>query len=217
MITCYEGRQGSGKTASAVLDCDRECIRQGKKHKRVWTLYTNMESLNVRAIKETFRDNIPLKIQWIDSFDDLMFVVDGVVLLDEGHIWFFNRKWVAFPTELLFFWSQARKRGLHVVYTVQDFDRMDVIVRHLTDEVIRLSKLGSFAMKFHRDLSGKRDWKFRGFRYVKRAWKWYDHREILFPPPEAWDSIKSRGVYIEKMKEVLGNAGRETEREKKAV
>lgn len=217
MITCYEGRQGSGKTACAVLDAVRECLRMGKKRGKVWNLYTNMESLNIRAIKKSYKSNLPIKVNYIDSFEDLMFVVDGVVLLDEGHIWFFNRKWSGFPTELLFFWSQARKRGLHVVYTVQDFDRMDIIVRQLTDEVIRLSKFGAFSLKYIRDMSGKRDWHFRGFRYVKRAWGWYDHREILFPPEEAWDSQKSRTLYIEKMKEVLGQNGRKIEREKKAI
>ena len=116
MITCYEGRQGSGKTACAVLDAVKECIRMGKKKGKVWNLYTNMESFNIRAIKERFKANLPIKVNYIDSFEDLFFVVDGVVLLMRGIYGFLIGNGQA--SRLSFFFSGRRRVSVDFMLSI---------------------------------------------------------------------------------------------------
>jgi hypothetical protein len=198
MITCYEGKQGSGKTASAVLDAFKRLRFTGG------NLYSNMRSLNknekvCKGIKHDF-DIVSVK-----SYDDLKRVTKGVVLLDEAHVWFFSRQWAKFPYDLLFFWSQARKRQLEIIYTVQDLERIDTLIRDLTDEVVRLRKfVGGIAFKWIREGSDRK-YRFRWFKRFKNAYKYnlYDTNEVIWFPLEGFENYNIGINYINEIEKSL--------------
>jgi hypothetical protein len=178
MITCYEGRQGSGKTAMAVLDAMKRYKHTGGK------LYTNMKSFVYYGKKATDID-----FEYVNSFDMLKKASRGVVLLDEAHVWFFSRQWAKFPYDLLFFWSQARKRQLEIIYTVQDLERIDTLIRDLTDEVIRFRRFFSgVSFRWEREGIAKK-WRWRWLALYKRAFGYYDSHEVIWFPLENFDSF----------------------------
>lgn len=198
MITCYEGRQGSGKTAVAVLDAFRRLRYTGG------DLYSNMRSLkrNKWTDKVVNRD---FKIVPVRSYEELKRVTKGVVLLDEGHVWFFSRQWNKFPYDLLFFWSQARKRQLEIIYTVQDLERIDSLIRDLTDEVVRLRRLwAGVSLKWRREGIDKK-YKFRWLALYKKAFEIYDSWEVIWFPYEGFERYDVGINFINEIESSLYN------------
>lgn len=195
MITAYEGRQGSGKTACAVLDAFERVKRTGG------AIYTNMRSLRYPADWKGKKYDI----FHVQSFEELKRCVRGVVLLDEAHVWFFSRQWSKFPYDLLFFWSQARKRQLEIIYTVQDLERIDTLIRDLTDEVIRFKRLWSgLSVRWRREGIAKK-WSFDWFQTYRKAFKkhMYDSWEVVWFPLENFENFKVGREFIDEIESRL--------------
>jgi hypothetical protein len=141
----------------------------------------------------------------VQSFEELKRAVRGVVLLDEAHVWFFSRQWSKFPYDLLFFWSQARKRQLEIIYTVQDLERIDTLIRDLTDEVIRFKRLWrGVSIRLKREGIQKK-WRWELFQFYGRAFKkkMYDSWEVVWFPLENFENFKVGRDYIDELEAKL--------------
>jgi len=195
MITAYEGKQGSGKTACAVLDTFRRIKQTGG------CIYTNMRSLRYPSDWKGKKYDIV----HVQSFEELKRAVRGVVLLDEAHVWFFSRQWSKFPYDLLFFWSQARKRQLEIIYTVQDLERIDTLIRDLTDEVIRFKRIWrGVSIRLKREGIQKK-WRWELFQLYGKAFrkKMYDSWEVVWFPLENFENFKVGRDYIDELEAKL--------------
>lgn len=126
----------------------------------------------------------------------------GIVLfLDEVGILMPSRFWQDFPIDLIFVLSQSRKLGVDLIYTAQDVEQVDAILRRLTSWVwlVKSYPVGSI----ERRERGKRPWFFlltrwkvksiegqfkqpigrRVVRY-RRAWEGLYSTDELVQPPE---------------------------------
>ena len=173
--------------------------KQIKKYER-WKRKRKGKMPKVEPFAGVFSNMKSLKFAdgYIESLEQLNSIVNGVVLLDEGHVWFFSRNWKNIPKDLIFFWTQVRKRGLDIIYTAQNLSFVDVDIRRITDNIIRVSKFGPFVFKRVRDEIDQDRMKYRlgGFSYVKSAWKYYDTKEIIFSPIEAYGSRDARDEFV---------------------
>jgi len=127
MITAYVGLPGTGKTYGLVL----EAIR-GIRNKR--NVYSNFD-INLEGVIR------------IKGFSDLIHIRDGLVILDELNLWFPSRLWQSIPPEVLSLWAQSRKRGIELIYSTQHLDRVDKVVREVTNFVIRCNTISIFGLQ----------------------------------------------------------------------
>jgi len=128
MITAYVGLPGSGKTYGLVLEAVR-AVNQGR------NVYSNFD-INIEGISR------------IRGFSDLVKVRNGLVILDELNLWFPSRLWQSIPPEILSLWAQSRKRGIDLVYSTQHLDRIDKVIREVTNYVIRCNSISIFGLQF---------------------------------------------------------------------
>ena len=128
MITAYVGLPGTGKTYGLVL----EALKGIKQERKV---YSNFDI----AIDGIVR---------IKGFSDLVKVRDGLVILDELNLWFPSRLWQSIPPEILSLWAQSRKRGIDLIYSTQHLDRVDKVIREVTNYVIRCNSVSLFSLQF---------------------------------------------------------------------
>jgi len=128
MITAYVGLPGTGKTYGLVLEALKS-IKQGRK------VYSNFDIAIDGIVK-------------IKGFSDLVKVRDGLVILDELNLWFPSRLWQSIPPEILSLWAQSRKRGIDLFYSTQHLDRVDKVIREVTNYVIRCNSISIFGLQF---------------------------------------------------------------------
>lgn len=200
MVICFEGKMGTGKTSLAVRYAKELYDKRLREHKRKkerllkrnkegyikkpGLVYTNMRSL-------TFANKYIYRIR------DLISIVNGVVVLDEGHIWFLSRDWRETGRDVIAWFAQSRKRNVDVIYTVQHLGFIDSSIRRITDYVYRCCKIGHYSLIFRRvgfDLDKAR-YKFAGIKKISKSWKLYDHREVIIPPFELYGGDLSYEEY----------------------
>jgi len=140
-ITAHSGRPGTGKTYNGV----REMIKYLNKG---FFVYSNIK-INWEGKKEkrtAFKKllmKIKLKRQWNDypkenlkywkKLEDLYNLEEGIIFMDEAHVYINSRRWKDMPEEMERKLAQHRKDGLHIVCTVQSVNRLDTIFRELID------------------------------------------------------------------------------------
>jgi len=117
MIELYTGRPGSGKT----LMLTRRVLRALDMG---YVVYTNYPIKHEKAEREG-----RLKL-WQDLWD-LIELKDGIIVMDEAHVYMNSRKWDALPDDMQVKLQQHRKHGLHIWGTVQHENRIDVVYREL--------------------------------------------------------------------------------------
>jgi Zonular occludens toxin (Zot) len=104
--------------------------------KRYWRVSTMQELMQVRVRPEP---------PWAREIEDGKWQLkEGslVVLLDEAHRWMNARSWSKEGREeLLDFFALARKRGMHVYLIAQRAENLDVQVRELFEDHIKLNNL----------------------------------------------------------------------------
>lgn len=188
VITVIEGLQGSGKTSLAVWWAFKRAqkrfawfeddLRNGRDpgDVRVFEgVYSNMQSLK-------FRD------YYLYAVSDLLHIKNGVVILDEGHIWFWARNWARVNEKVAFFWGQVRKRGLDVFITTQSFEHIDVSIRRVVDECYRVKRLTKrFSLLLERRYNTN-SYRIIGIKNISKGWDLYDHKEIITLPYEDQDN-----------------------------
>jgi len=113
MVEGFTGLPGSGKTYYATQKA-LNALRQGQ------PVYSNFDIIGARRYS---------KLQ------EVLAVRNGVIIVDEINLVCPSRFWNSFPPELAYFWSQTRKFGLDIFWTSQHVDRVDKIIREISNYV----------------------------------------------------------------------------------
>lgn len=107
----YYGLPGSGKTyylAKIGLDA----IAKGR------TVFANFKLTGAKYFCDIF---------------DVINIRKGVILIDEINLSFPSRIWDKLPPQFLYFWSQTRKMQLDIYFTSQHPDRVDKVVKEISN------------------------------------------------------------------------------------
>lgn len=124
-----QGVNGAGKTAFAV----QELWEKYKNGRRIFSTTplidtrTNLKTgfpVNTRTYGKPWAKHIK-------TFEELLAVTNGEVLLDEGDGWFDARKWAGLTDERRRYFTQHRKNGLNIWITAPDVDNLDKVIRGL--------------------------------------------------------------------------------------
>jgi len=123
MINIITGRPGSGKTY--VLT--RYALEYLKKGLQVYSNYKiNWEGDNLHY--------------WLDT-KDLRDVENGIIIMDEAHVYFNSRRWDNLSTDMQRKLQQHRKEGLHIWGSCQHEARIDVVFRELVSSFYQCKKM----------------------------------------------------------------------------
>lgn len=159
-ISMYTGRPGTGKTFYAVNDVIKK-LNQG------YLVYSNIHiNWNGYQEKETWLKNFLIKIKLKKSYknfpssnlrywkrlEDLFNLEDGIIFIDEAHVYINSRRWKNMPEEMERKLAQHRKDGLHILGTVQNVNRLDVIFRELIDYWFVCDRFFSFIIATEFDI-----------------------------------------------------------------
>jgi zona occludens toxin (predicted ATPase) len=112
VISGYVGRPGSGKTYTM----SELAVRNARRGRRVFT-------------------NWPVACENVFYFrpDQLMDLPPGLVMVDEAHLWFPARMALKLPMSWLAGLSQTRKNSWDLVWSAQHENRVDRVVRDVTN------------------------------------------------------------------------------------
>lgn len=129
-LILFSGRPRTGKTYNAVRFVCKNYTRKG-----IHT-YTNIP-LNlsgeydhtIKGKQYYDQSNVTL---W-KRLPELYNVKNGVILMDEGHIYMNARKWEKLPEEFQWKLFQHGKDRIDIVMTVQSQRRLDTVARELVD------------------------------------------------------------------------------------
>lgn len=138
MIYAITGKPGSGKTYF-ILRLIKKYLQDGR------DCFCNLK------IDETFLDLKPKKssffifgkrkpkelgkLYYWDDLTKFRKVHSGVIFMDEGASYFNSRKWSSMSDEDLVKFQQHRHDGLDIIYSSQNFDMVDKVIRQLTNFV----------------------------------------------------------------------------------
>lgn len=158
MIYVITGKTGHGKTAYAVKWV-KEALMSGQ------IIYSNTK-LNPRNMfsKRKYRklfgeediegdiikpeDRKTKKILYWQNFSDWQYMSGGLILADEGIVYFNARRWESLSTVMQMRLVQHRKDQLDLLVTVQHYTFIDKTIRMLCERFINCElKIGSAAFK----------------------------------------------------------------------
>jgi len=132
MIYAIVGKPGSGKSYYLVRQC-KKLLEQGV------DVYSNViidiKKMNLKKKK----NNLGTCYYW-SSLQQFRYINNGVVLLDEAGAYFEPREWAKFSIEDRVKFQQHRKQKLDIYLTVQNFGRVDAVIRQLTNHVTEIKK-----------------------------------------------------------------------------
>lgn len=103
-----------------------------------------LTKIGLEAIKKGRPVFANFKIEGANYYNDLKDVMDikeGVILVDEINLICPSRWWDRFPPKLAYWWSQTRKQQLDVYWTSQHQDRVDKIVKEITNWIWEIARL----------------------------------------------------------------------------
>lgn len=129
MIRGYVGLPGAGKTYTMVEDAWKQ-FRESPRQ-----IYTNMSGLRC-----------PEAI-YVDGLDGLLHVSNGLVLFDEIGVSLSSRYWQGVSRDLLMRFAQVRKNGLDLFWTSQHENRVDAVMREITNEYCRCARTGPLVVR----------------------------------------------------------------------
>jgi zona occludens toxin (predicted ATPase) len=151
MIVGIEGRPGSGKSYFAV-DRMVEALRSGRR------IVTNMNNVyyrriawdlsgrNLKGAKEILsRITVISTKNFLSEFAKLN-LKNTDIILDEVMLDFFSRDWAKMPKSTIFFLTQHRKYRCDFYYITQSIERMDNVLKSLTQYYIRLRNTANWKM-----------------------------------------------------------------------
>lgn len=146
MILGWTGRVGSGKTYSMVA--------YALKYRGRRAIYANTPEI---SFAEPF-----------STWEELLDLHSGLVLLDELPIWAAARDWGKLSPDVASFFAQSRKNGVHLLFTAQAFAGVDAVIRRLTAQLYRCERFGPLIREDCVDgVSGERMG--RRWRFISRA------------------------------------------------
>ena len=119
MVEGFVGLPGSGKTYW-LTKLGLDAVKKGRK------VYANFKLEGAIYYKD---------------LKDVQEIENGVILVDEINLSCPSRWWDRFPAYLAYFWSQTRKNQLDVYWTAQHQDRVDKIVREISNWIWKITNL----------------------------------------------------------------------------
>lgn len=119
MVEGFCGLPGAGKTYW-ISKLGLEAIKKGRK------VYANF------SLKGA---------EYYSDLRDLFEIRNGLILVDEINLLCPSRWWDRLPPHLAYFWSQTRKQQLDIYWTAQHPDRVDKIVREISNWIWLIRKL----------------------------------------------------------------------------
>lgn len=134
MIYAITGKPGAGKSF--------QLVRLAKKFlEKGLDVYSNVliDETKLQLKKRKKKGNL---YYW-DSLAEFRYIHNGIVLFDEAGAFFEPREWAKFSPQDRVKFQQHRKQKLDIYLTVQDFSRVDAIVRQLTNVVYVIKNIGS--------------------------------------------------------------------------
>lgn len=142
MIYTLVGKPGSGKSY-LLVKIAKEFLQKGI------NVYSNIKinenKMNLRIKNKLFRNNVKElgKMYYWNSLSQFRFISNGIVLLDEAGAYFEPREWIKFSPEDRVKFQQHRKQKLDIYMSVQNFNRVDAVIRQLTNLVYEIHKIGN--------------------------------------------------------------------------
>jgi len=146
----------------------------------------------------------------IRSYQALCDVAEGVLLFDEAHLWAFSRNYRELPFELIFWWSQSRKRGVDVYFATQRWESVDTMLRELAHYRVKCYRVLSGFSYRTEDPRLEKKMAFSGWRRLKMdpvVSSLYDTNEIL--PPPGWEEGRPTAVGGGRQPVVAGGAAQQ--------
>jgi len=140
MIYAITGKPGTGKSYLLVR-MTKWYLEHGV------NVYSNIKiderKLKLKPFKPLFRKTKTLgKCFYWQSLSDFRYINNGIVVLDEAGAYFEPREWSKFSIEDRVKFQQHRKQALDILLSVQNFARVDAIIRQLTNSVYECHRLG---------------------------------------------------------------------------
>lgn len=141
MIYGITGKAGSGKTYFMIRLC-KKFLEQGR------DVFINVKvdekELNLKEHKNIFGHTNGLgKLYYWNNLKQFRKVHSGIILMDEAGAYFNARKWSQVDEEDLVKFQQHRKDGLEIIYSSQNFDFVDKVIRQLTNMIYICHKIGN--------------------------------------------------------------------------
>ena len=191
-IIIWTGRPGTGKTYSLVRECIKLLNRgeivysnfkinwDGYKEKKTWW----KKLLFKIGIKKEWKEYPASNLRGWTHLHEWEDMKNCYIACDEAHFYFNSRQWKNLSMEFMRKVAQHRKDGIHVIGTVQNIRRIDVIVRELVDFWYECSIFLGFVINVEYDIDEdqqkKRPLSKKFFR-MKKKWasKTYDTLEKI--------------------------------------
>jgi len=174
--TLISGRPGTGKTYFMVKHMFKNLAK------------TDMPIyINISIKKDVVEKYLPKKakgrtkdiIYW-KKLDDLKDVRTGFIYMDETHVYMNSRRWKSLDEGIERLLAQHRKRGLHLIGTVQSPNRLEVIFRELVDYWYVMEEGYLFFTKWEFNIDDDKQKKYPlSRRYHLKRKKFYDMYDTL--------------------------------------
>jgi len=173
-IVLHTGRPGTGKTYNLT----KEILKALKKGEVVycnyfikWEGYSEREDFVKRwlwklGIKKKLKKYPKENLKYWRKLEDLYNLEQGIIAMDEAHIYMRSRGWDKLPEEMERKLAQHRKDGLHIWGTVQAIERIDKIFRELVDFWFVYENHGLFFVRYEFDIDSDKTKK----RPISKSW-----------------------------------------------
>jgi len=140
-INIITGRPGSGKTY-ILTKIALEFLKEGR------TVFSNY-----------FIDWDKNNLHFFDKVEELKSLEKGIIVMDEGQIYFNSRNWENLSETMQYKLQQHRKDGLDIWATVQNIKRIDILIRELVSRYFECKSLICFNfLKEHYELFIKKEY-----------------------------------------------------------
>jgi len=165
MIIGITGLPGSGKTYYLA----KKGLAEKKKGRDVFANFGLEGAIKFTDLNQVFKEE------------------KGLVLVDEINLLCPSRWWDKFPMKQAYYWSQSRKLGLDIYWSAQHIDRVDKIIREISNWVWELKSLpfGITVMNQYLPTEIKKKRKtsygFKAFIKGPAVWDKYDTFEKIKP------------------------------------
>jgi len=159
MFRVYAGLRGAGKSYAATVEVERALLAG----RNVWSNYRLDFSRNPR--------HVPVdRCFYAPDIDDLAYMREGLFVFDEAHWKLSSRQWKDLRPETHQYLAQSRKIHMDVILISQSFERLDTIIRELTELVREFHVIGRahWYMDFRPSEAGKVEKKYAGFGWFIR-------------------------------------------------
>lgn len=184
MVVGLYGLPGSGKTYY-LAKLGLEALAQGRQVFANFRIREMVHSQNFHYFNDIF---------------DVINIRNGVILIDEINLSFPSRIWDKLPPQFLYFWSQTRKMQLDIYFTSQHPDRVDKVIKEISNWAWWLSRLpfgfhlGRMYLPEHINKEKRKNYSFKIFKRRPAIQEAYNTMELIDLPEHLLARYK-RSIY----------------------